>query len=228
MPPCIESANATESVLATDLRAGRRPRTMAPFIRMGSSRMVADPDSIAMLEAAKSQATAAWVQAWGSVGAIFAAGLIAGWQGHSERRLRKATERIVARDLAMVIYRPLQLWADRAESWLRTMASDGGMGEWAIISQFAGSPERMAPPDEVMQFFGRFRDFGPAAHALQGSVVAWNMIEGSKENIRALWHRASEMQDVRADGMAEAITAIREYAKAVVLAAEITAKMRVH
>lgn len=186
--------------------------------------MVANPDL--MLQAAQSQTVAAWVQAFGSIGAILAAGFIAGWQSRSETRLRKATEQIVARDFAMLIERPMRAWTAKAKEWLRVLNLMDGMGEWAMISQLAESPDLMEPPTEVWRFVGRFRDFGPAANRLQEAAVAWNAISDGAAKIRATWSQGDAVEESDTSGREWIVGMIRRYANAVIEANEAVESLK--
>jgi hypothetical protein len=104
--------------------------------------MLADPDSVAMLAAARSQATAAWVQAWGSIAAIFAAGLFAvGLEGHKRRARRKEwLSNLVALSLEV---------KDMAQGVAKAYASKGSLYE----TQMTGDSEEYAPVVEALASF---------------------------------------------------------------------------
>lgn len=172
--------------------------------------MVADP----MLVAAQSQVSAAWVQAWGSILAIVASGLIAGFQVRREAAARRSAEELLARDHAMLIAQDVRAWSDRARGWIEGLNLESGMGEWAVIERAAKNFEEFRPPLSVRDAIGDFRHFGAAAHSLQRSVVAWEEMSAFRGEMRSMIEASDAV--ARAGGRPIALDLIRIYAGAIV------------
>ena len=175
--------------------------------------MVADP----MLVAAQSQVSAAWVQAWGSVVAIFASGLIAAFQVSREASARRSAELLLARDHAMLIARDVRDWGSLARGWIEGLNLESGMGEWALIDQAATNMSAVfGPPGPVKDAIGEFRHFGAAAHSLQRAMVAWEELNAYRGEIRNMID-AADAETRRITGRPKVVALLRKYAGAVLM-----------
>ena len=125
---------------------------------------------------------AAWVQAVGSVAAIFAAIAIAMWQLGEDRKRRQADldqrnadalerQRLLAIDHAIVIFDSVFSWELTCIGWRTEINEASPETREFIIERVARDVVEKGVPLPVQSLFGRLHELGEAASAVQMAVV---------------------------------------------------------
>lgn len=148
--------------------------------------MVADPDSVAMLQAAKSQATAAWVQAAGALVAM-ALSLFLWW---SDRRSRQRVAAARARTAALTLLPPftehheLLEWAhNQLLRWNRPAHAIGMEGPGMVVALWDVPPY----PKRLSDVQGTLADLDSAAAPVQRAFLALQRMETERRVVQEGW-----------------------------------------
>ena len=158
-------------VLATAL-------TMTPDLR--GKPMNVDPAIVA----AQSQAHAAWVQTIGSILALIVAIGVPLYLQRKERSAKAQDARVIARDQAVVLLRPLQRWAERCNPVSDAIQIGGDANEAFAISTVAEFAGPNSVPNELAQRVGHLHVVADAAESLQRLVYRYSIVQEDRAEMQ--------------------------------------------
>jgi len=119
---------------------------------------------------------AAWVQAVGSLIAITVAIYVPNAVQNRQEKIKREADRLLARDRALALVRPLKDWIQRTSPWSDALARCEPLADVMVIGWLVERFESLEMPPSLRQLEGRLHELGPAAEAMQNLFYRHDMV----------------------------------------------------